>query len=138
MTIEVGKSGGSALPQLAPDLTWPSDKNVFTNYKLINLDPSGGLTTALSLEGKWSISSLLLSNFTAELITIKLTVDDRIIWNDTFTLTSTSESVLIGGILNSNTTLQDAVTSCKASWLLEIQTASDSSVNVKYTARPIL
>ena len=126
---------GGGLPQLAPDLTYPSDKaSSTTTYRIItSIDATAGLTTALALSGKWSVSNLYFSNMTTETVTIKLTVDDVVVWNDTFT-SGTSER-LLGA--TSVIPIPEAY-GCKSSFLLEIQTATDNNIQLQYLARPLL
>ena len=131
-------AGGGGLPRLAPDLTFPSDKNGQQNTKVINgIDGSAELATALSLTGKFIISSITLSNFTAESSTVKLTVDGVVIWNDTYT-TATGPSNFLSGPLGATSTYQDSEIQCNTSFLLEIATTTDTSVDLIYVARPIL
>lgn len=130
----VAGSGG-ALPKLAPDLTFPSDKSLLSNTIVITgIDGSSGLTTALSLTGKFAISFISLANFIAETSTVKLTIDGVVIWNDTYT-TATGSSNFIG---NAVTNFQESPIQCDTSFLLEIATATDTDVELTYIARPIL
>ncbi len=132
-------SGGSGgLPQLAPDLTYPGDRrnlNITTYKEITGINASLGLTTALSLSGKFAISLLRFGGTSAELMTIKLTVDGVVIWNDSYTGTSSSQYLLgnVAGGAGTSETIQ-----CNTSFLLELQTATDTSVNLQYMARPIL
>lgn len=128
-------TGGGVLPQLAPDLKFPSDKNSLTNTTLISgIDGSSGLTTALSLTGKFIVSYISLANFVAETSTVKLTIDGVVIWNDTFT-TATGTDYFIGNVVANYT---DVTLQCNSSFLLEIATTTDTSVDLTYVARPIL
>lgn len=121
--------GGGGLPQLAPDLTYPGGPiRVVTG-----IDGSGGLATALSLTGKWAISYLRFINMGSEATTLKLTVDSVVIWNSSFTSGGTLS------VLGSTTAgISDIPISCDASFLLEIQVASDADIDLNYIARPIL
>ncbi len=127
--------GGGGLPQLAPDLTYPSDKasSLGTSKAINGISAVGALTTALSLTGKFIIHQLAFTALTAESITIKLTVDSVVIWNDTF-VCGTTESLIndITGAI-----VQESY-SCESAFLLEIQTTADASVNLTYLAREIL
>lgn len=131
-------SGGGGLPELAPDLTFPSNfAGTSAGYiSITGINAVGSLTTALSLTGKFSIDLLMFENLTAESVTVKLTVDSVIIWNDTFTASAAAVR-LFGG---RNTSGTDVVSTmqCKSSLLLEIQTLTDASINLIYMARPIL
>jgi hypothetical protein len=136
----VTASGGGNGAALAPDLTFPSsllDAGGFVRVSGIN--PTAGLTTALSLTGKFVVDFLKFGTLLSESITIKLTVDGIVVWNDTFSITS-SEVFLLGssgstdgaGVRNSTSI------SCNSSLLLEIQTTTDTDVNFEYLARPVL
>lgn len=126
--------------ELAPDTTYPSDKTGANNPRQITgIDGSSGLTTALSLSGKWAISYLAFSGMSVETVTVKLTIDGRVIWNDSFSNTITGVSSFLGD----NTTAGQAYVSdisivCKSSFLLEIATTADANVTLQYLARPVL
>ena len=138
MTIEVGKAGGG-LPQLAPDLTYPGDRvnlNLRTYKQIAGINASLGLTTALSLSGGFAVSLLRFTNTTAELMTVKLTVDGVVIWNASFTGTGTAGQYLLGN-MSAGAGVSETV-QCNTSFLLEIQTATDTTINLEYMARPIL
>lgn len=136
MTILVSSlSGGGGLPKLDADLSWPSIANASSGFPSVTVDPSGGLTTILSLSGKFAISYAELFSLTnAENYTVKLTVDGQVIWNETFAAVGTN-AYLIG---TQNNTYQDVPTSCEATWLLEVQSTVDTSVGLRYKVRPIL
>tara|TARA_R110000851_G_scaffold320216_4_gene484973 strand:+ start:1810 stop:2232 length:423 start_codon:yes stop_codon:yes gene_type:complete len=138
MTIEVGAGGGAPLIQLAPDLTYPSDKNGTSLYKTITgIDGSSGLVTALSLTGAFAVSAIALRNFTAETATIKLTVDGEEKWNDTYTIQA-GTLYFIGGPVSTSGVYSDIVPCCKETFLLEIATTTDTDIEVNYVARPII
>ncbi|MCP4089908.1 MAG: hypothetical protein GY746_08950 [Gammaproteobacteria bacterium] len=122
--------------RFGPDLSWPSSVGSTGVKTVAALDMSGSLQTALELTGSYAISFLNLRNLTAEVCTIKLTVDGVVIWNSTFT-TGTALPLLgsTAGEANGN---NDMVMQCDTSFLLEIQTASDTSIDLDYIARPIL
>ena len=135
MTIKlINKGGGGSLPKLAPDLTFPSTRSTTTAYATVTVNPVGALTTLLSLTGKFYIGLLQLNNLTAETVTLKLTVDGVVIWNDTYT--SPISSALLGG--NGDTSSNNDAIQCNSSFLLEMQTLTDTSVTLRYLARPIL
>lgn len=136
-SITGGGAGG--LPRLAPDLAYPSTLVISAGYVRIIFNPMGALTTALSLTGKHAIDRLELVNLTLELITIKLTIDGVVIWNSTFSVPG-STLVLFGygggntgALSGSSSTMQ-----CESSLLLEVQTLTDTAVNLQYIARPII
>ena len=133
-------AGGGGLPQLAPDLTFPSSLTTTSGYKTISgINAAGSLTTALSLTGKFYVNALRLEQLTTETITVKLTIDGVIIWNDTFAAPS-SIIKLFGrtGVDATNTNEIVESVQCNSSFLLELQTLTDTSVTLKYLARPIL
>lgn len=127
--------GGGVLPQLAPDLTYPSNKAFSTTVynEITGIDASGSLTVALSLTGKFTVSYLVFEDLTSEQITIKLTIDGDIVWNDTFT--SGASQALLG---NTTPFVIPELYMCKSSFLLEVQTLTDTNISLIYQARPIL
>ena len=136
MTILISSLGAcGSLPQLAPDLSFPANLNANDGVITVtNIDGSSGLTTALSLSGKWSISLLRFQNLTSESITVKMTVDGVVIWNTSLTPPS-SILTLLGHIGTSSTR---EFFQCESSLLLEIQTTTDNNCQLAYVARPIL
>ncbi len=138
MTIKLSSKGGGGLPKLAPNLTFPSSLSGTSGHSVITgINAVGSLTTALSLTGKFMIDLLRFDGLLAESMIFKLTVDGVVIWNDTFT--PASNLLLIG---NDNTAgIASAGMSpiqCDSSLLLEVQTTTDTSINLYYLARPIL
>lgn len=123
---------GGSLPRLAPDLNFIVDKHPL-GYTAVNFDPSGGLTTALSLTGKFAIPFLRLVNIASESYTVKLTIDGVVIWNSSRSLAN--EEYLLG---QNTGNWADIPIMCNSSFLLEVQSTADSSVFLFYTARPIL
>lgn len=129
-------SGGGGLPELAPDLTFPSSLSAGVAYKeTTGIDATSGLTTLLSLTGKHMISLLEIRSLISESITVKLTVDSVVIWNDTFALSSTV-LFLLGS--NSSTSTSADFFSCNSSFLLELQTTTDTDVTFRGLSRPII
>ena len=134
MSFSVG--GGGGLPELAPDLTFPSSLSAGVAYKeTTGIDATSGLTTLLSLTGKYMISMLEIRSLISESITVKLTVDGNVIWNDTFVLASTV-LLLLGNNLTSSTATD--YFSCTSSFLLELQTTTDTDVTFRHLERPII
>jgi len=129
--------GGGGLPQLAPDLTYPSSPTTGSvTYQVITgINGTGGLTTALSLTGKYAVMFLEFLSVVAENVTIKLTIDGVVIWNENFT--SSSSIALFGNNSGANAGPNE-ILQCETSLLLEIQTTTDTSVQLNYLARPIL
>jgi hypothetical protein len=132
--------GGGGLPQLAPDLTFPSSLAGNAGYKRITgINAVGTLTTALSLSGKFYVNALRFEAITAETITIKLTVDGVVIWDDTWANIGTILKLF--GRTGADATATDETVEaiqCNESFLLELQTLTDASVTLVYLARPIL
>ena len=131
-----GEVGGGALVELAPDLTLPSSLVVTGNpfSRTAIVDPTGALTTILSLPGRRSLEYLQVGSFTAETVTVKLTIDGVVIMNDTFSITVTS-LVLIGGATAAG---GSTAYLSKSSILLEVETATDTAISADFIARPIL
>lgn len=130
------KASSLPFPKLAPDLTWPSDKAANNQlWERINgIDGTSGLTTALSLTGKFVVSYLWFANMTAEPVTIKLTVDGEVVWNDSFSM-STTNIALLGS--NSADDVFPEFFVCEKSFLLEVATTADNNILLDYLARPI-
>ena len=142
MILESNLGGDGGPPKLAPDLNYISNSiNSTSGYaQITGIDGSSGLTTALSITGKYAVCALGFVSTTAESVTIKLTIDGVVIINDTFTA-ATSISILnvSNGLPGSSTTVADiGAVVCNSSLLLEIQTASDTDVSLNYIVRPIL
>ena len=142
MTIEVGKSGGG-LPKLAPDLSYLSNLTSSHHpWTEVIINPVGALTTALNLTGKFMLISMGFSGVDAETVTVKMTKDGVVIINDTFTCSGSGIVVInsvngfthAGGLIP----LGGMPFVCDSSFLLQIQTTSDSAVTFRYNVRPIL
>lgn len=135
MTIKLSDiSGGGGLPKLAPDLTYPADRfdlSDDTFERITGIDGSAGLTTALSLTGKFYISLIRFQDLTLENITIRLTIDGVIIWDSTFLVGTSAPQNLLGDT-------PSEVIQCNSSFLLEIATTTDNNCQLYYLARPIL
>jgi len=131
------KTAGDVLPRLAPDSTWPSSLSGSTGYvEVTGINAVGSLTTALSLTGKYAIDYLRFDNLASESMTFKLTVDGVVIWNDTFTPSST---LRLFGLSNVGATGNiPSRMLCEDSFLMEVQTTADTSVHFYYVARPVL
>ena len=136
MTIEVGGAAGG-LPVLAPELTYPGLLTPSTGYREITaINAVGALTTALSLTGKYAIDLLHFDAITNETMTIKLTIDGIVIWDDTFT--SGATKLRLFGSKNANGIEIPSSIQCKSSLLLEVQTLTDSDIDLFFVARPIV
>ena len=136
MTIKTSSFSQGSGFKLAPDLNFPADinaGNATTALSSVVFDPSGGLTTALSLTGKFAIPILTLASLTSsESYTIKLTIDGVVIWN------SSNSQPLVARPLLSSAQGNDITIFCESSFLLEVQSTIDNSVQLLYLARPIL
>ena len=128
--------GSKVLPQLAPDIGGLVSRSStqLTYAAVTNIDGSSGFATALSLTGKYAISTLWFTNCASESMTVKVTCDGDIIYNDTLNVT--------GGIINIFSTSStvynnEAVYMCESSFLVEISTTTDNNVALVYTVRAI-
>lgn len=119
------------LVRLAPDLDFPS-LNSSSGFKSITFNPAGAITPALELNGKWAIAMLNLSSITAETHTIRLTIDGVIIWNSTFVTGTTLR------LLGYSSQTNDVAIKCNSHFLLEVQSTTDTSETLDFTARPTL
>lgn len=124
--------GGGGLPKLAPDLTRLSQLTNNTNYVTVTIDPTGALTTAISLTGKYAIDLLQFSGLVNEEITIEMTIDSVPINTETYTITD-NQMLMFGGISGAPSTMQ-----CDTSLLIQIETITANVVLFDYIARPIL
>ncbi len=131
--------GSALLPTLAPDITYPADKYSNTNYKVITgIDASAGLTTALSLTGRFVVAFLGFTSQESEPIRYKLTVDGVVLWDSSHTPPSSALDVLVGGSGIPNVhAANDLTIPCEASLLLQVHTATDTSIQLNYIARAI-
>jgi hypothetical protein len=128
--------GGGSGVTLAPDLDWPSSAIFTGGIQQVTFNPQGSLTEALGLTGKYAIFGLSLNDMTAETVTVKLTVDGIVIWNDVG-YTSITEATLYGD-LNNATKLWLTPFICNSSLSLEVQTQTDTSVTLKYLVKAIV
>lgn len=135
-TLSTVIGGGGSLPRLAPDLTYPGDR-VSSNAPYIQvtgIDASSGLTTLLSLTGKFSITYLELNQLIAENNTCKLTVDGVVIWNDTYA-TQTID-YLLGSRGVANIQIAESI-QCNSTFLLEYETETATNITFNYLVRPL-
>ena len=126
-------AGSMELPKLAPDLTYPTDKGeagVGATNETVAVT-AGVLSTVISKTGKYSFSTLAYSGLVGEAMTHKLTIDGEVIWNDVGQ-SGTVETLL--GVDNNH----GLAFKCDTSFLLEINTLTDTSVNIQHDLRPIL
>ena len=138
MTINTSSLGGSGLPKWAADLTAPSTWTSATgsSVQITGLDPSSGLTTAISIPAKKGVmNSITLNSMVSEDYTIKLTIDGVVKWNDVWAVGNSTVALIGGtsvGVLGYDPCPFDN------SFLLEIQSTSDTAINVTYQFREIL
>jgi len=130
-------NGGGGFYKLAPDLNRISEqKATGDGYKEINIDARGALTTVINLSGKWLLSSAFIYGAGNQVVTLKVTVDNIVIINDTFTVQNFRTAIVgvQGGI---TTQINDTYLYCDSNILVEFQTATANSVLFQYNARPI-
>jgi hypothetical protein len=123
--------------RLAPDLTWANDVTNSATYESVtNIDASSGLTTVLSLTGRWEILSIYFQGLLADkLLEIKLTVDGIVIWTEAAMADNPTTINLFGAFDGDN---GPQGISCDATFLLEFHMDGDSDIDMIYWARPIL
>ncbi len=124
----ISNSGG--LKKLAPDLTRPSDIGGDSYVTITGVDTSAGLTEVLGLSGKFDVNILKLTGMLDGTVTVKLTVDGVVIWNDTFPPNTNIH--LVGQALAYAESFQ-----CESSLSLEVHHPTDSSINLLYSVRPL-
>jgi hypothetical protein len=128
--------GGSALPKLAPDLTWPDDSGTAGSIVSLNgVNVQGSLQTALLAEGTFSFDYLRISANTIELTTVKLTIDGEVIWNSVdFTPGS---QIFLYNADGTGALAGEGGKLVEETFLLEMETLTDTSININYILRPI-
>ncbi len=129
-------AGAQPLPKLAPDLTSWSDRDNATSYvRVTGVNCTAGLTTMLSLTGKFLINIIFLEQLSANDVEgIKLTIDGVVIWSETG-LSSNSASEPVLGQTDGDNGMQIR---CDSAFLLEVDCISDTSIAITYLVRPIL
>lgn len=136
MTIKVG--GGGGIPELAPDLTFPSDtqNGLKTTKSVTGIDASSGLTTVLSATGKFILRHLIFTELTnADTMTFKMTIDGEVIMNDVgFSQSGTTLSIISPALTTDGPNEEYVVND---SILVEMQTTTDTGFNMSYLLRPI-
>lgn len=138
MTIKLSSKGGG-IPNLAPDLNFPSSKSsgISTYKRITAIDASSGLTTALSVSGKFILDALRFSSITSpQTMTVKLTIDGDIKWNDVaFSFASGSTLSLISPLSTTDGAAERY--QVNSTLLLEVETDTDTSITLDYQLRPI-
>ena len=125
------------LPRLAPDLLYLSSKLSTTSTdKLVTLTGTTSLVTALQLTGKWSISYLNLSTFTnSGTVTVRLTIDDEVIWNTSVTGIVNQTVAMLG--TGARESYISETYMCNSSLKLEVMHSTNTTMNLYYLSRPI-
>lgn len=121
----------------APNLTWANDVSNAANYVIVSgINAAGGLTTILSLTGRFEILVLTVQNLASNgMDQIRLTIDGAIIWDEDGLITSGTAFPLIGAVDGDH---GPQGISCDSSFLFEIEMNADTSIDVIYWVRPIL
>jgi len=122
-----------SLPQLAPDLNLLSAMEGSEPIKyLTGINISSALTTALNITGKGQIEHLRITAATSTTnnLTVKLTVDEVVIWNS---IVSKSDTTLYPlGFSNSSNPYM-----FNSSLKLELYQPSNTNASIRYASRPI-
>ena len=135
--------GGGGIPKLGTDTDWPFDKNsAATSYRVISAfdassgpaDIFGGATPAVAGPGMFTYMELTgLTD--SEALTITLIVDGVTRWNKAITQSGTTH-LLMGNTL-AGAGFPEGYR-FESTWVLNLTTAVDSSINIQYMWRPIL
>ena len=138
MAIRLSGLGGSGgLPKLAPDLTFPTDINSSLGYKSLTLTLTPATyNTLLSLTGKFEVRLLQVESLVNETVDVRLTIDGVVVW-DSAVVSGASIFRLLGAANSTTDSNRQSIT-CNSSLLLELRTVTDTNVNLRYDARPIL
>lgn len=127
----------TGLINLAPDLTRLGNQAAGQAYvSVIGIDTTGAPTNILTLAGHFSVSLLRLSGMLAENITVTLTVDGEIKFNQTFTANTTG--VIVFGNASASNSYGPESFEVKASLTLDVEMATDTSINFDHLVRPIV
>lgn len=128
---------GTAMNQFAPELTYPTTRQLATSYVGVSgIDASGSLTIILSLTGKFIVEMVYLDGLaTTDIDQWKLTIDGVIIHNEDG-LSVTATIIPVFGQVDQDNGPQMIIVD--KSFLLEIEMASDTFINVFYAIKPIL
>lgn len=125
-----------ALPQLAPDLLFPSQTGA-SPLRSVSANVSTGMTTVLNITGKGMISYLdLYGQGTTGTAKIKLTIDGVPIWDDTTNIKATS-SYLLGSSEGRAGTAHEIPYVFNQSLKLEYYKPGVTDLIVSYVTRPI-
>lgn len=126
-----------SLNKLAVDLDFFSTRLAGQTYvQVAGINATGSLVTVLSLTGKFLIETLYISGMsTTDIDQWKMTIDGVVI-HDTDGMTRTFTTALAFGQLDGDNGSQMII--CDSSFLLEIEMASDTSIDMRYRIRAIL
>lgn len=134
-------TGGGGLPQLAPDLTYPGDRGStgLLSIDVTGIDVSGGvLQEILAATGKFELKYLVITAVSlSEAVSLKLTIDGEVKWNDSYTIDATTRDELIGGVGGAQPTLLESY-AVNESLSLEYATNADTNITLSYLLRPVL
>ena len=127
--------GDRAIPKLAVELTSFSSRNAQGFVFVGSLDTTGALTEVLALTGKFEISMIVLASILAnDLRKVKLTIDGVVVWNEVGLSANSTTHALLG----QSTTQNWLHYLVEESLSLELECATDTSINLNYHIRPIL
>ena len=140
MTVKTFQSlvPSEGIQLLAPQLDFITTRAATTvPYQNISaIDASGGLTTLLSLTGKWWIRMIFMSGMTSNDVDhYKLTVDGVVVFEEDG-LGSNNTNYGHFGALDMD--WGDMGVVVLSSFLLQMETNVDTSMNLSYIAQPIL
>lgn len=127
--------GGDSGIRLAPDLTSIQDRFIPASQfeRISGIDVSSGLASIVSGTGKFIIHLLFVESTLVESMTAKLTIDGEVKINSTFTPDATGVSV-VGSNMTGAFTEGYIV---DQSFDFEFQTTTDTSIDLRFTIRPI-
>jgi hypothetical protein len=131
MSFNIPFKSGGGLPQLAPDLTYPADKDGLDLFKKIIVATTAGVPSVfVSLTGKYALSFLRLSSNNCS--NFKLTIDGVDIWDDQPSVSTTNNDML--GSFNE----KDVSILCKETIIIELTFSDTTNNTLDILARPIL
>ena len=126
-------AGGGGLPSLAPDLGFVSN-SIQGARQVLAIDATGSLTEILSLTGKFELGFIGFTGLVSgDMNKIKLTIDGTDIWDEDPLTSPSGTSFNLMGVINS---FREGY-SVKSSLSLSIEMATDNSIGLQYSARPV-
>ena len=125
------------LPQLAPELGYPSLAGNANNRSITGINLTTTLSTVMEVSGKWHISYLTAAFGALGVnVRIKLTVDGVPIWDSTKALSTTVIQHLLG--LYDNIPIRyDPVYMFNSTFKLEMSASVPTTLRIDFGARPI-